>query len=189
MLSPLPIAKWKISNIWWLVSPTTTFWLKTVVPWPRTAFPLQNSDFEIRRRKRERQRSNKFRKVKQQLCTCSTLFCTFLCRHCTTARWKYLISRFTEDVNKARRNFSALFKLGCSSQGLNPRRVCLHLTKKMRWNNCDEYWKNGNSFFKRRFHCRRRPRILRSLMTLVYARITRLRMLRSIFYSGGNHNR
>ena len=58
----------------------------------------------------------------------------------------------------------------------------------MRWNNCDEYWKNGNSLFKRRFHCRHRPRILRSLMTLVYARITRLRMSRSIFYSGGNHN-
>lgn len=51
----------------------------------------------------------------------------------------------------------------------------------MRWNNCDEYWKNGNSLFKRRFHCRHRPRILRSLMTLVYARITRLRMSRSIF--------
>ena len=33
--SPLPNAKWKISNIWWLVSPTTTVWLKTVVKWPR----------------------------------------------------------------------------------------------------------------------------------------------------------
>ena len=25
----------------------------------------------------------KFKKVKQQLCTCITLFCSFLCRHCT----------------------------------------------------------------------------------------------------------
>ena len=31
----------------------------------------------------ERQKSSRFRLVKQQLCTCITLFCTFLCR-----RWK-----------------------------------------------------------------------------------------------------
>ena len=36
---------------------------------------------------------NRFRWVKQQLCTCITLLCTFLCRQCTTATWKYLISR------------------------------------------------------------------------------------------------
>ena len=38
---------------------------------------------------------------KKQPCTCSTLFCTFLCRHCTTTtwRWKCLISRFVEEVN------------------------------------------------------------------------------------------
>ena len=35
IVSPLPNAKRKISNIWWLVSPTTTVWLKTVVKWPR----------------------------------------------------------------------------------------------------------------------------------------------------------
>ena len=31
-----------------------------------------------RRRQRERQKGNKFRLAKQQLCTCLTLFCTFL---------------------------------------------------------------------------------------------------------------
>ena len=30
--------------------------------------------------------------------------CTFLCPHCTTSRWKCLISRIMEDVNKRRRN-------------------------------------------------------------------------------------
>ena len=30
---------------------------------------------------------------KQQLCTCITLFCTFLCRRCTTTTWNFLISR------------------------------------------------------------------------------------------------
>ena len=45
------------------------------------------------------QKCNRFRLEKQQLCTCITLFCTFLCRRCTTTTWKCLISRFVEDVN------------------------------------------------------------------------------------------
>ena len=52
-----------------------------------------------RRRQRERQKSNSFRLAKQQLCTCITLFCTFLCSHCTTTTWKCLISRFVKDVD------------------------------------------------------------------------------------------
>ena len=54
-----------------------------------------------RRRQRERQKSifNWFRLTKQQLCTCITLFCTFLCRHCTTTTWNFIFSRFVEDVN------------------------------------------------------------------------------------------
>ena len=36
------------------------------------------------RRLRDRQKSNRFRLAKLQLCTCSTLVSTFLCRHCTT---------------------------------------------------------------------------------------------------------
>ena len=42
-------------------------------------------------------KSNRFRQAKQQLCTCITLFCTFLCRRCTTTTWNCLISRFVED--------------------------------------------------------------------------------------------
>ena len=34
-----------------------------------------------RQRQRELQKRNWFRLAKQQLCTCITLFCTFLCRH------------------------------------------------------------------------------------------------------------
>ena len=42
-----------------------------------------------RRRQRELQRSNRLRlaKKKNQICTCITLFCTLLCRHCTTTTW------------------------------------------------------------------------------------------------------
>ena len=57
-----------------------------------------------RRHQRERQKKNSWlRLAKQQLCTCITLFCTFLCRHCTTTTWKYLISRFFEDVHTRQR--------------------------------------------------------------------------------------
>ena len=43
--------------------------------------------------------------IKQQLCTCITLFWTFLCRHCTTKKWKRLILSFVEDVNTRRLSF------------------------------------------------------------------------------------
>ena len=69
---------------------------------------FQNNDIRElkqgrRRRQRERQKSDRFRLVKKQLCTCITLFCTFLCRHCLTTTWKCLISRFLGDVNTRRR--------------------------------------------------------------------------------------
>ena len=44
-----------------------------------------------------------------------TLFCAFLCRHCTTMTGKYLISRFMEHVNKRRLNFVSLSELEFSS--------------------------------------------------------------------------
>ena len=64
----------------------------------------------IRRRQRERQKSKWLILAKQQLCTCITLFCTFLCRRCTTTTWNFLIScaRFMEWVNTTAK-FSFLF--------------------------------------------------------------------------------
>ena len=61
----------------------------------------------VRRRRRQwvRQKSNRFRLAKQQLCTCITLFCTFLCRRCTTTTWDCLISRFMWNVNWRRFSF------------------------------------------------------------------------------------
>ena len=46
------------------------------------------------------------------ICTCITLFRTFLRRFCTTTTSKYLILRFMENVNKQRlkgKNFVSLF--------------------------------------------------------------------------------
>ena len=39
----------------------------------------------------------RLRLAKQQLCTCIMLFCTFLCRCCTT--WKCIISRPADDLD------------------------------------------------------------------------------------------
>ena len=122
-----------------------------------------NRDLKIRLRRRQRERH------KQQFHTCITLFCTFLCRYCTTTTWKCLISRCTEgrteEVHKRRRNFLSLSELEYGSLEFNFGRVRLPLTKLVTWSNRDEDWKNANSLFQRRFLCRRRPRILRSIIS------------------------
>ena len=59
-----------------------------------------------RRRQRERQKSNRFILAKEQLCTCFTLFCTFLCRRMR----KCLISPLVEDEN-TRQQLSFFFSL------------------------------------------------------------------------------
>ena len=73
-------------------------WPSWSVPWnPTTA------------RQQERHKNYRFNKAKQPFFTCSSLFfCTFHYHHRTTTRWKCLISRFIEDVNKRRRNFLSL---------------------------------------------------------------------------------
>ena len=60
---------------------------------------IQKDNQRQRRRERERQKSNSFRLVKQKLCTCITLFCTFFSRRSTTTTWKCLILCFVENGN------------------------------------------------------------------------------------------
>ena len=50
------------------------------------------------------------RLAKQQFCTCSTRFGTFLCRHCTTTTWIFLIRCVMEVVNTRRRVFVSFSK-------------------------------------------------------------------------------
>ena len=57
-------------------------------------------------------KSNSFRLAKQ-LCTCTTLLCTFLCRCFTNTTCKCLISRFAEDGNTRQQlsfSFPELYK-------------------------------------------------------------------------------
>ena len=96
-----------------------------------------------RRRQRERRKSNRFRLAKQQLCTCITLFCTFLCRHCTTTTWKCLISRFVENTNTWQQLYFSFAKLWYSLLEFNSRKNCKHLTNWTRWNKRDKVWSSA----------------------------------------------
>ena len=117
-----------------------------------------------RGRQRERQKSNRFRLAKQQLCTCITLFCTFLCRRCTTTTWKCLISRFVEDGNTRQRLSFSFPELWYSLLEFNSRKNCQHLTNWTKWNKRDKVWSSSNTFFKWRFLSRIRRCCLSSLI-------------------------
>ena len=102
--------------------------------------------------------------AKQQLYTCITLFCTFLCRHCTTTTWKYLILRFVEDVN-TRQGLSFSFpELWYSLLEFNSRENCQHLMNWTRWNKRDKVWSSATSLFKWRFRSRRRRCCLKVML-------------------------
>ena len=60
-------------------------------------------------KQREQQKSNEFRLAKQQLCTCMTRFCTFLCRRCMTVTWKCLLFNVLSRTGPQDNNFVFLF--------------------------------------------------------------------------------
>ena len=87
-----------------------------------------------------------------QFCTCIMLFCTFLCRHCTTTTWKCLISRFVEDMDTRQRLSFSFSELRYSLQEFNSRNICQHLTNWTSWNKRDKVLGSATSLFKWRFH-------------------------------------
>ena len=91
-----------------------------------------------RRRQRERQKSNRFRLAKQQLCTCITLFCTFLCRPCTTSTWNCLISRFVKDVDTRQWLSFSYRELWHNPLEFNSGKICQHLMNGRRWSKCSK---------------------------------------------------
>ena len=57
-------------------------------------------------------KNNRFyEQIKQQLCTRITLFCTFLCRPCTTSRWSDQVLSWLEDGNGKAINFTLSLSL------------------------------------------------------------------------------
>ena len=104
------------------------------------------------------------RLAKQQLCTCITLFCVLLCRHCTTTTWKYLTSRFVRHVRTRQRLSFSFPKLWYSLLEFNSRKNCQHLTNWTRWNKRHKVGRSATSLFKSRFLSRRRRRCLSSFI-------------------------
>ena len=83
-----------INKLLWLVLPGKIYFISS---------KLYTNVRELKqrrpRRQRGRQKSNGVRLAKEKLCTCITLFYTFLCCRCMTTMWNCLIWRFVEDVN------------------------------------------------------------------------------------------
>ena len=92
------------------------------------------------------------------------LFCTFLCRHCTTTTWKCLISRFVENANTRQQLYFSFAELWYSLLEFNSRKNCQHLTNWTRWNKRDKVGRSATWLFKRRFLSRRRRRCLSSFI-------------------------
>ena len=108
---------------------------------PESAAQLEaEATEELKQRPRRRQRgqkSNRFRLAKQQLCTCITLFDTFLCRRCTTTTWKWLNSRFVEGGNTRQRHSSSFPELRCSPLEFNSKQIRHHFVNWTRWKELD----------------------------------------------------
>ena len=83
-----------INKLLWLVLPGKICFISS---------KLYRSIRELKQRRRRlqrgRQKSNRVRLAKEKLCTCITLFYTFLCCRCMTTMWNCLIWRFVEDLN------------------------------------------------------------------------------------------
>ena len=85
--------------------PLSYFLTRTEGPSSYIDIPLENKrsaarssfrELMQRRRGRERERERHKSTKQLQLCTCITLFCTFLCCCFTTTTWNHLVSRFME---------------------------------------------------------------------------------------------
>ena len=74
----------------------TRAWSRALIPFPfpferlprRLIGSFSNDDGDVNKSRK----SNSFWLAKRQLCTCLTLFCTFLCHHCATTTLQCLIS-------------------------------------------------------------------------------------------------
>ena len=97
------------------------------------------------------------KKAKQQVCTCTMHFCTFLYRPCTTTTWKCLIASFMEDVNKRRRISFSRTKVERALQEINSREIRLHLPFSANGINATVFEKQEfllKETFSFDFHCR-----------------------------------
>ena len=81
------------------------------------------------RRQQERPKQQQIQQAKQQLSTCTSLFCTFLCRFLHDYDVKLPNFTFSGGRKQATTKCYSLSKLEYGSQKFNSGRVRLHLTK------------------------------------------------------------
>ena len=117
-----------------------------------------------RRCQRERQKSNRFRLAKPQLCTCITLFCTFLIRRFTTTTLKCQISRFVEDGNSRQQLLILFLNFDTVLENSTPNEVANIWRTKQDGIRRDKVWRSAISLFKWRFRSRRHRWCLSSIM-------------------------
>ena len=95
--------------------------------WPRKSTPVFRLGFKDlcivcqlnrelkqrrRRRQQERQKSSRFYHQNNNFARV-TLFCTFLCRRCTTTPWNFSISCFVADANAQKRFSFSFSRIRC----------------------------------------------------------------------------
>ena len=115
----------------------------------------------------ESSKSNWLRLAKQQLCTCITLFCTFLCRPCTTTMWNDQILSLLGNGNGKAINSTISVWTRVPSPLFSSNPSSLLLSNRTPRDNREKKWKDAKSVFQRRFRGRRRCRIVRSLLPIV----------------------
>ena len=96
-------------------------------------------------------------------CTCITLFCTFLCRPYTTTTWNDQILSWLENGNGKAINFTFSLWKRTRSPLFSSNRNSLLSSNWVTWYKREKVVKDSKSIFQRRFHWRRRCRIVRSL--------------------------
>ena len=108
-------------------------------------------------------KKQRIRQAKQQLCTCITLFCTFLCRRCTTSTYVKVpnFTFFRGRENEQPVSWPFLF----SWTSIQSFRIQLQkYSFWTRWNKRDKVWSSANSLFRWRIRVRRGRCWLSSLL-------------------------
>ena len=109
---------------------------------PRFTFYREgNMELKQRRRRQQRERQKSIGFIsKTTTLHMHQAFCICHCRHCTTTKWKRLISRFVEDGHTRQPRSFSFPVLWNNPLEFNSRIICQHLTNCTRWSKRDRYF-------------------------------------------------
>ena len=109
---------------------------------PRFTFYREgNMELKQRRRRQQRERQKSIGFIsKTTTLHMHQAFCIYHCRHCTTTKWKRLISRFVGDGHTRQPRSFSFPVLWNNPLEFNSRIICQHLTNCTRWSKRDRYF-------------------------------------------------